>query len=259
MIFQNHDKATSATAVGTQGVATAATLTLSKDDVYSVTVSDGTQSYTASNIIVDIDDSTSTNNFGNALTEAFLGSGINVTMDTGGNVFFRRSDGGDIILQSFTAAQGGSGVWTPDSGQGSAYNLTGGGSVAGSTSVTTTSSSSSSSGSSGSATNSGTSIANMSIGTQTGANSAITTIDAAISYVQAERSNLGAIQNRLTYTVDNLTNAMTNAASARSRVLDTDYAKETAELARAQIIQQAATAMLAQANQQPQIVLALLQ
>ena len=101
-------------------------MTLSKDDVYSVTVSDGTQSYTASNIIVDIDDSTSTNNFGNALTEAFLGSGINVTMDTGGNVFFRRSDGGDIILQSFTAAQGGSGVWTPDSGQGSAYNLTGG-------------------------------------------------------------------------------------------------------------------------------------
>ena len=258
LVFQNHDKATSATAVGTQGVATAATLTLSKDDVYSVTVSDGTQSYTASNIIVDIDDSTSTNNFGNALTEAFLGSGINVTMDTGGNVFFRRSDGGDIILQSFTAAQGGSGVWTPDSGQGSAYNLTGGGSVAGSTSVTTSSSSSSGSTSS-SSTNSGTSIANMSIGSQTGANSAITTIDAAISYVQAERSNLGAIQNRLTYTVDNLTNAMTNAASARSRVLDTDYAKETAELARAQIIQQAATAMLAQANQQPQIVLALLQ
>ena len=101
-------------------------------------------------------------------------------------------------------------------------------------------------------------IANMSIASQTGANSAITTIDAAISYVQAERSNLGAIQNRLTYTVDNLTNAMTNAASARSRVLDTDYVKETAELPSA-IIQQAATAMLAQANQQLQIVLALLQ
>ena len=116
-------------------------------------------------------------------------------MDTSGNVFFPAgSDGGDIILQSFTAAQGGSGVWTPDWVKRSAYNLTGGGSVAGSTSVTTTSSSSSSSGSSGSSTNSGTSIANMSI-SQTGANSAITTIDAAISYVQAERSNLGAIQN----------------------------------------------------------------
>ena len=84
MIFQNHDKALLATAIGTQGVATAATLTLSGDDVYSMTVSDGTQSYTASNIIVDIDDANSTNNFGNAVTEALLGSGINVTMDTSG-------------------------------------------------------------------------------------------------------------------------------------------------------------------------------
>ena len=70
------------------GVATGiATLTLSGDDVYSMTVSDGTQSYTASNIIVDIDDTTSTNNFGNAITEALLGSNINVSMDTSGNVF----------------------------------------------------------------------------------------------------------------------------------------------------------------------------
>ena len=259
MVFQNHDKALAATAVGTQGVATAATLTLSGDDVYSMTVSDGTQSYTASNLIVDIDDTTSTNNFGNAVTEALLGSGINVTMDTSGNVFFRRSDGGSVILQSFTAAQGSSGTWTPDSGQGTAYNVAGTGSVAGSTSTTTTTGSSSGSGFSSGSTGSGNSIANMSISTQVGADTAITTIDSAISYVQAERSNLGAVQNRLTYTVDNLTNAMTNAASARSRVLDTDYAKETAELARAQIIQQAATAMLAQANQQPQIVLALLQ
>ena len=161
-------------------------------------------------------------------------------------------------MQSFTAAQGGSGVWTPDSGQGSAYNLTGGGSVAGSTSVTTTSSSSSSSSSSGSSTNSGTSIANMSIGSQTGANSAITTIDAAISYVQAERSNLGAIQNRLTHTIDNLTNIVTNTEASQSKILDADYAKETTELTRTQIIQQAATAMLAQANQSAQIVLELL-
>ena len=128
LVFQNHDKAVAATAVGTQGVATAATLTLSEDDVYSMTVSDGTQSYTASNLIVDIDDTTSTNNFGNAITEALLGSGINVTMDTSGNVFFRRTDGGSVILQSFTAARGGTGVWTPDSGQGTAYNVAGTGS-----------------------------------------------------------------------------------------------------------------------------------
>ena len=70
--FNNRHKATSATAIGTQGVATAATLTLSGDDVYSMTVSDGTQSYTASNIIVDIDDTTSTNNFGTLQPESPL-------------------------------------------------------------------------------------------------------------------------------------------------------------------------------------------
>ncbi|OUV02954.1 MAG: hypothetical protein CBC42_05465 [Betaproteobacteria bacterium TMED82] len=261
MSFQNHDIATQATAVGTQGVATTATLNLSGDDVYSMTISDGTQSYTASNLIVDISDVTSTNNFANAITDALLGSGINATMDNNGNVFFSRADGGKVIMQSFTSTNGKTGTWTPASGQGTAYNLSGGGNVAGSTSVTTTSSSSSSSSSStgGATITGGTSIMDMSISTQTGASAAIATIDSALSYVQAERSNLGAIQNRLTYTVDNLTNAMTNAASARSRVLDTDYAKETAELARTQIIQQAATAMLAQANQQPQTVLALLQ
>ena len=126
---------------------------------------------------------------------------------------------GAVILQSFTAAQGASGVWTPDSGQGTAYNLAGTGSVAGSTTTAvTTGTSSSSSGSSVTTSGNGNSIANMTIASQTGATSAISTIDSAISYVQAERSNLGAVQNRLTYTVDNLTNAMTNAASARSSV-----------------------------------------
>ena len=67
-------------------------------------------------------------------------------MDVNGNVFFRRKDGGAIILQSFTSANGKAATWTPDSGQGTSYSLAGTGSVAGSTSVTTTSSSSSSGG-----------------------------------------------------------------------------------------------------------------
>jgi flagellin len=256
--FQNHALATQGTAIGTQGVATTATLNLDSDDVYSMTISDGSKSYTASNLIVDISDVTSTNNFANAITDALLGSGIQASMDNNGNVFFTRSDGGKVIMQSFTSASGKTGTWTPSTGQGTAYSLAGTGTVAGASVVGN--SASSSSGSSGSFTVSGgTSVADMTIGSQTGASAAISTIDSALNYVQAERSNLGAIQNRLTYTVDNLTNAMTNAASARSRVLDTDYAKETAELARTQIIQQAATAMLAQANQQPQTVLALLQ
>lgn len=89
--------------------------------------------------------------------------------------------------------------------------------------------------------------------------SAIGTVDNALSAIDAFRSDLGAKVNRLTYAADNLTNVATNTAASRSRILDTDYAKATTDLARTQIIQQAATAMLAQANQQPQTVLALLQ
>lgn len=81
---------------------------------------------------------------------------------------------------------------------------------------------------------------------------AITALDTAIEAVSNQRSTFGAGANRLTHAVDNLTNVKTNAEASRSRILDTDYAEATAELARTQIIQQAGTAMLAQANQLPQ-------
>lgn len=88
---------------------------------------------------------------------------------------------------------------------------------------------------------------------------AITRLDTAIEAVSNQRATFGAASNRLTHAVDNLTNVKVNAEASRSRILDTDYAESTAELARTQIIQQAGTAMLAQANQLPQTVLALLQ
>jgi flagellin len=91
------------------------------------------------------------------------------------------------------------------------------------------------------------------------ASTAMTTIDTAIEAVSNQRSAFGAASNRMTHAVDNLTNVKTNAEASRSQILDTDYADATAELARTQIIQQAGTAMLAQANQLPQTVLALLQ
>ncbi len=93
----------------------------------------------------------------------------------------------------------------------------------------------------------------------TAAASAITHIDDAITTVDTYRSTLGAMVNRLNYAADNLTNVATNTAASRSRIEDTDYAAATTELARSQIIQQAATAMLAQANQSPSAVLSLLQ
>ena len=90
------------------------------------------------------------------------------------------------------------------------------------------------------------------------ASNAITEVDTAIAAVSSQRATFGAASNRLTHTIDNLTNVKTNAEGARSRILDTDYAAATSELARTQIIQQAGTAMLAQANQIPQTVLGLL-
>jgi len=96
------------------------------------------------------------------------------------------------------------------------------------------------------------------ISTVAGANSALKTIDQIITDVNTARSNSGATINRLEYAADNLANVSQNTSASRSRVLDADYASETTELARTQIIQQAATAMLSQANQQAQSVLALL-
>lgn len=96
------------------------------------------------------------------------------------------------------------------------------------------------------------------ITSQSLAASAIGYASSAIAAVNAKRSDMGAVINRLQYTVDNLTNISTNAAASRSRIEDADYSSTTTELAKRQIIQQAATAMLSQANQQPQVVLSLL-
>jgi len=86
----------------------------------------------------------------------------------------------------------------------------------------------------------------------------IATLDTAISGVTTQRATFGAVMNRLEYTVDNLSNVSQNTSASMSRIADADYAAETTELARTQIIQQAGTAMLSQANQQAQSVLALL-
>jgi len=93
----------------------------------------------------------------------------------------------------------------------------------------------------------------------TTASAALTKIDSAITAVSTQRATFGASMNQLTYAVDNLASVKVNAEASRSQIQDTDYATETSELARTQIIQQAGTAMLAQANQLPQTVLSLLQ
>lgn len=93
---------------------------------------------------------------------------------------------------------------------------------------------------------------------QSAANSAIDTIDTAINTVSTERAKLGAYENRLQHTINNLGVASENAAASQSRIQDTDMAKEMTSFTRAQILQQAGVSMLAQANQMPQAVLKLL-
>ncbi|MFP4294198.1 MAG: flagellin [Halothiobacillaceae bacterium] len=97
------------------------------------------------------------------------------------------------------------------------------------------------------------------ISTQANARTAIDNLDTAIDTITTERADLGAAQNRFEATIGNLRNASENQAAARSRIMDADFAAETANLSKFQILQQAGTAMLTQANQAPQAVLGLLQ
>ncbi|MBH0067377.1 flagellin [Pseudoalteromonas sp. NZS100] len=104
----------------------------------------------------------------------------------------------------------------------------------------------------------GLSTAALSIGTVTGAQEAIANLDDSLKAVNDVRAELGAKQNRFSSTVRNLTNVSENVAASRSRIMDADFAAESASLARNQVLQQASSSMLAQANQQPQIALSLL-
>jgi flagellin len=101
-------------------------------------------------------------------------------------------------------------------------------------------------------------LSGASVATAAGATLAVAALDVALTTLNTQRSTIGAMVNRLEHAVDNLTNVAQNASDSRSKVEDTDYAAATSELARTQIIAQAATAILAQANQQPQSVLSLL-
>ena len=89
-------------------------------------------------------------------------------------------------------------------------------------------------------------------------NAIATAADAYITALSTQRGLLGAAQNQIEYTVNNVNELSSNLSAARSNVQDTDYASETASLTKGQILQQAATAMLAQANQMPNVILSLL-
>jgi flagellin len=101
-------------------------------------------------------------------------------------------------------------------------------------------------------------VSTIDIGTANGAQSALAIIDSAIAGIDSNRADLGAVQNRMSFTINNLNNISTNVSDARSRVQDVDFAKETANMTKQQILTQTSSAMLAQANQIPQVALSLL-
>jgi flagellin len=251
VIAQQNDATinSSASAHGVLASATSADITFSSDDIYSMTINNGTANYTLSNAVLDVDSRSSRQAFANSLNTALSGSNITAAMDSSGVLTLSRADGGSVGLASFTSNGSSTATFTPAAGQGDAHTLAGTGSLLDSSVSSSSAASSSSSGS----------VAQISVLTSAGAAAALNTIDDALTYVNAERSKLGAVENRLGHTIDNLSNVITNTEAARSRIVDTDYGVETAELARSQIIQQAATAMLAQSNQSTQSVLSLLQ
>jgi len=241
---------TSASATGVAAVSTQATLTLGGDDVYSMVINNGTSDYTLSSAVLDVSDSNSRTAFAASLNAALNGSGIDAAVNSAGQVSLTSRSGSDITLKSFSSVLGSTGTFTPAAGQGDSYVANGSGAINGRVAVSSSSSAASGSGSA---------VAQIDISSQDGANDAVSVIDSAISYILSQRSNLGAIENRLGHTIDNLSNIVVNTEAAKSRILDADFSVETSKLTKLQILQQAATAMLAQANQSKQTVLSLLQ
>ena len=103
-----------------------------------------------------------------------------------------------------------------------------------------------------------TAVGSVSVSTQNGAQDALSVIDGALANIDSQRAGLGAVQNRFSHTISNLANIQENVSASRSRIQDTDFAVETAQMTKNQILQQAGTSILAQANQIPQAAISLL-
>jgi flagellin len=196
-----------------------------------------------------------------AINAAAASTGITAT-ESGGSITLVNENGDDISIQNYDHSA--TGTINLTGGSGGADTLADGGTddstVGGQVTFTSSTTFSVEAGATmHDAAVTFSNVASIDIGTQTGSNNAIDVIDGALQYISDTRADLGAIQNRLETTISNLTTISENVSAARSRVQDADFAAETANMTRLQILQQAGVAMLSQANAQPQMVLSLLQ
>ena len=217
---------------------TKATMKFSGQDQVSMRISDG-----ANTGLVRFTDTHSNNgaDLKAELDKALLGMDItaSVVKDGSGNISinFTNAKGGKIDIANFETKGSATATFTPNTLQGNAVIMNDDSAI----------------------TLSGKSISDISFSTQDGAVEALAIVDRALQTINDMRSELGAVSNRLDHTISNLGNIVVNTEAAQSRIEDADFAAETGNLTKAQILSQAATAMLAQANASKQSVLSLLQ
>jgi len=270
----NDEAATIAAAVNAQSATTDVTATASTAATLTSIQNAGTISFkvngggTATTVSAQISSVGDLSSIVTAVNNVSGKTGVTATLNaTKTAVVFAQADGHDITLEAFFNSAGGTAT-IAGSDTGNAKTLTSGGSdssrVAGTVKLnsdadftakstdTTILPATTTTGSTA------TDLTTVDISTVAGANNALAVVDAALAQVDKMRANLGAVQNRFTNTIANLQTTSENLSSARSRIQDTDFAAETANLTRAQILQQAGVAMLAQANALPNNVLTLL-
>jgi flagellin len=187
--------------------------------------------------------------------------------DVAGSVVLTNADGEDVKIENFTSSSGGSiDVSGADTGTVTVDDTDANATVSGKVEFSSasgftiqTDSGDTSVLSAASVAGGLDSVAAIDITTTSGANNAIKTIDAALQTVNSQRADLGAVQNRFSSTIDAIATTSENLSAAQSRILDADFAAETAKLSKSQVLQQAGISVLAQANARPQQVLSLLQ
>jgi flagellin len=229
----------------------------------TVTFDLGTQSISAAA------SATNMSSLATAINDKSTSTGVTAAVDDAGDLILTDSSGEDIELDNFAVA-GGNGVvdlisLKNDGTDGDTISLDDTGNdaarIAGTVNLTSNNTFKTSSVEatvSAAATSSLDSIDDVSLTSASGSQNALAIIDGALSKIDSERADLGALQNRFDYTISNLSNIQENVSASRGRIQDTDFAVETANLTKNQILQQAGTSILSQANQLPQAALSLL-
>jgi flagellin len=258
-----------ATAINTAGANVGVTATASNSAVLSTVSAAGTISFTLNGSAVSavVADQNDLSSLVSAINGVAGSTGVTATFTSTSaknSITLSTTDGRNINLQDYASTAGATesvsfGGTTLT--EGTAVSAVKTGTIALSSSkgaISTANASAQVFGSAGVNNSSFSSLAAVDLSTAANASSALSTIDAALSTINSGRADLGAIQNRFTSTIASLQTTSENLSASRSRIQDADFASETANLSRAQVLQQAATAMVAQANQLPQQVLQLL-